>query len=557
VKRKTSQLPTRLYKYALGEPGHNAELVNEQLCRARVYRNALIELELQARGAYRKQRSEISSIHALEQRIAEQLAQLEVVRTQLQAAAPRDPAALEARTRKLEVLANLRALRGALREERQRAAPLLRERADEIRKQTLEAIKAARKSSGVYWGTYQLVEQAVEQMRRSPADPRFERWDGRGSVGVQLSGGIASDEVFGSDTRIRIEPIAPDTFARRGRSYRTPNRLTTLHLRIGSCELGKPIWASWPLIFDRPLPSDGRIKSAWVTRRNVGTHRKWELCVAVEAASFLPPARADLPRTAASVHFTSHKTARGVRVAYVCGSDGAREEILLPQRFLERHEKCESLSEQRAHKLSAAREALRAYVTEHEVPSWLATGAREPTAGRLGDLALHWRAHRFEGDEAAYLALETWRKEERRLLEWQVNNRDKGYLHRREHFRLASRAIAQRYATLVLDDTDFRATQPRESRSRSSKLERRERALAACGELRAILKYMAEKHGCRVVVVPAGQHAGRCHVCGGDAGLPRALPERHACARCGASWDVDENAARLLLGRAALFDAAE
>jgi transposase len=137
------------------------------------------------------------------------------------------------------------------------------------------------------------------------------------------------------------------------------------------------------------------------------------------------------------------------------------------------------------------------------------------------------------------------------LLEWLANNREKAYAHRREHYRLVALDLARRYSTLLLDDTDFRALQrhPGFGAARLPPAVRRNRALTACGELRATLQYMAEKRGCRTVLVPARALAKTCHACGHACGTARIDRVEHTCVHCGARWDVDENVARNLLAR--------
>jgi len=67
-------------------------------------------------------------------------------------------------------------------------------------------VRSLRAASGLSgsWGSYLLVEAAVDSAKQHPEEPRFRRWDGTGRVGVQLQGGLSVDDVLaGIDTRLR------------------------------------------------------------------------------------------------------------------------------------------------------------------------------------------------------------------------------------------------------------------------------------------------------------------------------------------------------------------
>lgn len=76
--------------------------------------------------------------------------------------------------------------------------PRIQARVDEVNNLAAELRRSARKHCGVYWGTYLLLEAAVDAASKQPLweggktnDPRFYRWDGTAAWGVQLQGGMS------------------------------------------------------------------------------------------------------------------------------------------------------------------------------------------------------------------------------------------------------------------------------------------------------------------------------------------------------------------------------
>jgi hypothetical protein len=136
-------------------------------------------------------------------------------------------------------------------------------------------IRAARKMTPTYWGTYLLVEAAAEAACKRPDEPKFRAWavhDGAGRLGVQCQGGVDLATILaGTDRRLWIEAvrmIADRPVSGRYDPARGVGR-SRLHFRVGSDASGRPIWAVWQLIVDRPWPIGARVKQATVVRRIV------------------------------------------------------------------------------------------------------------------------------------------------------------------------------------------------------------------------------------------------------------------------------------------------
>lgn len=277
-------MQTIVYKYGLLPPRENAALVEDQIRLAHHYRNDLTHLERARRAAVRQVLGEHDGVAQIDKKLAEAKAVLE---RSLRAVSEHKAAN---RTRKVpqelaasvaQAKASLRELRAArrlaLKDAREAVAPVLKQ----IEERHLLMHKSARAQCGVYWGTYLLVEDAMNLVRKMPLfdafgepnDPRFSRWSGGaglvGLVGVQLPHGIEVRELT-EDRRVQLLPGQPKKNADPNSKRSLKNRPMLLRMRVGSGEGRNPIWASWPMIYSRPLPENARIQRVSVSRRYVG-----------------------------------------------------------------------------------------------------------------------------------------------------------------------------------------------------------------------------------------------------------------------------------------------
>src|SRR5690606_20002748 len=103
---------------------------------------------------------------------------------------------------------------------------------------------------------------------------------------------------------------------------------------------------------------------------------------------------------------------------------------------------------------------------------------------RLAALALRWRQERFAGDEAGYTLVETWRKRDRHLWEYEANLRDQLLARRREQCRRFAAHLARTYGEIVLEDFDLRQVASGDGREEQYAGARHQRQLANVAGLR-------------------------------------------------------------------------
>jgi transposase len=550
----------KVYRYGLLAPVEQSERVRSQMRLAHRYRNVLVEIERARRAALRTLLAGHGDVAKLT--VVAQEADAEIERLYKSAKVERQGArtraisdgvreALKAaKETKKGALAAAREARAAIKLDEQviEGRKLIEERAAYLRRN-------ARAHCAVYWGSYLGIEAASEQMAKMPLydgvepnDPRFVRWEGEGSVGVQIQKGMSSQEVMGcADTRLRIEcgvvPKGVDPTSKRA----AKRQHMVLAIRVGS-EGRSPIWARFPMMMHRPLPADGIIKWASVHLRKRGPREEWCVTITVETAEARRPAESG----AVAVDLGWRKFEDGsLRVATWRGDDGKGGFLVLSPWDLSRIEKANDLRSIRDQNFDKARIALVDWKKTATVPAWFekatATLPQWRAVARLVALARRWKSERFEGDEAGYDALETWRYHDHHIWEWESSQRIKALRNRREIYRVFAAKLAKEYRTVVLEEFDLRKIAERpavDGDTTQNPTARTMRHSAAVSELRMCITLAFVD---RVEKVPAENTTKVCNPCGSIQVWDQAADLIHTCTECGVTWDQDENAALNLL----------
>jgi hypothetical protein len=546
----------KVYVYGLRPPVENEALVDQQIRLAHEYQNRLIEVERTRRTRVRQTLSEAGL--APYEAAAEQHWQ---AYSDLQAAAKKDNAAahsrVETRAQEKEIKAAKKVATAATTELKAKrkeicARPEIAELLAQHDTSAELNAKAAYFGSGLYWGQRAIIDQAMELAKKSRTDPRFQRWTGEGAVAVQIQHGMTAEQAFGQDTRFRIDPIPAEAWDRR----RDPAQRTRVRLRVGS--VGRdPVWATWPAILHRPLPEGAQIMWAKVIRTRIEAHYRWELHLSLRLPD---PAPSELPKVLAVDVGWRQLEDGGLRVAYWVG--GKTGEICTPVEIIQGLRKCEDLQEIRDKAFNEIRDRLAVFlgVSQALTPAWLVEATEHldqwKSEARLAALAVRWRDLRWDGDSTIYEALETWRKHDKHLWTWQENQREKSLRRRRDAYRVAAHDLAQHFGTLVLEDFDLtvHARRPKvedDDKDERGRILRKQKSVAAAGELRLALVNAFTSAGGKVVKLDPADTTKICWLCGAKDAWDRAAEDavERVCCECGTLVDQDENACRMLLAR--------
>jgi len=435
---------TRVYRYGCRAPVEGADLVERQFSLAHQYQHTLVEIERAARTVLNARRREIvgdvgaAEVEAFEAKQLVEAARADVKAHKAEHRTRHVPAELSAavthaRIREKNARRKLKEVRAEAR-----TNPDWIAEAHAIRERSKTMKKAARAACGVYWGTYQLVEAACERAFDDSAKrgkmPKFRRWTGDGQVSVQLTGGgiPASELMHGTDTRVHADMLPAWAWVSR---QQRRNARTTLWLRVGS-NGRSPVWAGFPMLMHRPLPTSGVIKRVTVTRRKVGLRFEWsaEFTVAVHDAE---------PSTNPGVFAMDIgwrlREDRSVRVAYWANSFGEHGEVTIPQDLLEKIEHARSLRAMQDRLLDGVKARVAAARRNGSAPEWFMRTTEFAHAWRssvrVARLVERWRRERFDGDAEHFAAAEQWLRSWRHLYQWETDERRKALRRRKDIYR--------------------------------------------------------------------------------------------------------------------------
>ena len=502
-------MPVKIFSYGGLPPVENAQLVDDQLRRAHRYRNALVEIEKARREAIAARQRETDSIGPLLQKMDEIRAEIEELRKQARAARAAKLATTNIKSviaSKMKDLVIINAI--------QKWAKAVVDKIDysDINEKANRALKEKRadKTLAPYWGTYLLVEAAMEASKKSVQGPRFYRYDGTGRIGVQIQNGMTvSDLLSGEDSRLRITGATP-----RPRQKVIKESYKTLWIRIGS-EGKNPIWAKFPMVLHRPLPEDARIKQAWVHRTRIGIRYKYTLQFTIEAESFTRPRDNTGPKTVAidigtrdeqDDLFTARwKDANGndgeeklqkTRLSSPT-SHGAGRRKIVPNTL----EKVTDLQEIRDKNLDKIKVVV-AKMVEH--PEWDKSKTRNISSwrspARVAIFAKEWKASGLSGNEE----IQAYLKQDRHLLDWQSNERRRYLARRDEQYKVLAANLARQYATIVIAARDYRREKrgAEEGPASEARDSRKMMRSTAPGKFREFLDRAAKKYGANLVEIP-------------------------------------------------------
>lgn len=517
--------------------------MREQLLLGHRYRNKLVEVELGRRNGYSEAlalRPQVGALRAkilaLEEELQAQRESVQESRTGTKRRKQEPEGAESAAVLRKELSGLYKRLR--VEESAARKLPEVKaaiRESDDRSKQAATGAYAEYGETGLYWGTRCSWNRVAKDQFRKGPPPRYRRWDGSGTIAVQLQSqgernGYGAEALFGEGAEaaaarrlVQIDRVPGNRRAgRSGKLRRMPSRkdIGVIRLRVGS-DGRDPVWAEWPVILHRPLPVGARVKWVRVKASRVGTRVRWSLHLEFE----LPGTWIKEPggsgvvaldlnwRRVALVDDLQQVT---LRAGSYAGSDGEAAKILLNPEIRSGLRKAADLHSIRQKHFDAAKEAahalVRAATLDEEHREKVETLPRWRSPNRLAALAIWWRDNRCAGDDALLAVLEEWRKRDKHLLEWEANARRKAVARREHDYRNVAANLARRYSTLLVEDIDLRTVTERPapedpSYEERSDLASSQRVEVAPSELRRAVVQAFKDRGGAVVEVPSAGSA--------------------------------------------------
>jgi transposase len=254
-------------------------------------------------------------------------------------------------------------------------------------------------------------------------------------------------------------------------------------------------------------------------------------------------------------------------VAYWRDDEGNHGQLLLPQKVIYGLVKVDELRSIRDKIFDETKALLKRWFDEHprdgeprQIDERLDRArqylSRWRDQKKLSMLVKGWIKEERSEEHELLVTLAAWEKQDRHLLFWQSQQRDRRIGLRRETFKVFAATMARKYAEIVVEGDfhlpDVREQTPAEDGVPSDgKAQRRTADIAAPGELREYLKRAAEKYGATFTKIKAAYSTQIDNPDGGGCG---AVSELNAssdvfvtCSLCGHLFDQDDNACRNLL----------
>lgn len=550
MKRKTSQASSKVYVYGLLQPVQNAEIVKDQLFKVNQYFNARLELEIASRKAWRETNEtwakadeeivlideQIKTIVSAKNKRKSHLGyQKHLIKSERRFnPISADEKALAEYTidEKLEIT-NLKNKKKTLNETKKGARPS--EESTVVIKDLVKFHEQLlRRQSDLYPATYELVDDRLNQIKRSPqSDVKFNRFNGEGSLGVRFTssgrGGICKDEIFScQDTQIKMELIHDK---REG----TDKARALVHFRVKS-DNRKPVWAIFPMVYHRELPNDASVKLIKIVARKVGDKLKYELHLTLESKAFIIPRKL----TGKSVGFDIGWRA-GERAGFFSDvQNNTKIDVILPDGLKAKFEHAASIRSIQDKNFNEIKPNLVKWLSENmTMPERLASKLQFlhqwKSNKRLENVVWLWRKERFVGDEVIFPIIEAWAHKNRHLYQWWSNELQKACGWRKDFYANLAKKITVEYDTVYIENLNG-------SNMAKSKVAGGNRTIVAPFEFRQLLKVQSAKYGSELKKVPAPYTSMTCFSCGYVNEKDESLAI--TCGSCKLTYDRDENASR-------------
>ena len=470
----------KVYRYGSDPRTPPPPEVMAQVRLAHELRNRLVEITLY----HDKARDDALGEHSQVADLEVQLGAAQVVLGNLIETAKRERMQDRRSRPRSETASNLKLSRAEVKELRARLKAARREAAAKS-KPRLAVIDAAYRSAvkdtyreyvdkGLYWATHGLVVRHHDVARRrvitdraagKPAQMRFHRWDGTGTIAVQLQ--RQQDKpprtpqllASGKGPWREVLQLAPWQEDQRGVSRaqrRKMARTGVARLRVGA----QPQHVQVPVVVHRMMPADADVADAQLTiTREAGRHRT---ALSLTAKLPDPPVNTDRPVVLVRPRWASQdgslvaaewqasaplSVPEGL-ASVVLTEDGLTGSIVVPGSVEGRVHAAEELRGVRDRTLDAMRPQLVAALRKAEEAG--TAGADDPKAAdvarwrspaRFAALALRWREEGRTTQIA--LQLERWRKLDRKRWEAETHMRRRALAHRKDTWRRAAAWLAE------------------------------------------------------------------------------------------------------------------
>ena len=440
--------------------------------------------------------------------------------------------------------------------------------ARESRDSTLKSLYGAFRQQGLHWATYNdvvhsfhvmLSRIATQRRQGRAAEVRFRRWDGSGTLTVQLQREADMQartfEVLssgGGPWRNYVQFWSEE----RTRPRHQQERTTSKHWEM-RFQLGPQTYAQLPVVVDRKPADDADITHVRITRRRIaGRHR-----LSVTLTARIPrPLEPEGALICARVGCRSLGT--DLRVAVVVADrelaappgwlpvhaiEGGWE-VRLPSALVKAHVRTDELRSRRDTALHSIRQTLAGWLEDQPQPDLDPEEVRQwRSPSRMAEVAFAWRNKPPANGWDIAKDLEVWRQQDRRLWERAANERDQVSARVGDLWANVAAWLNGQARLLVMDDAATELADDQDSvRAWLAKAVQE----ASPGKLRTRLRSAAQARGVHVTALSVRGEVDIHCGCGTELmGRATSKPYRW-CPSCEEDVDQDLNAVQHLLSAA-------
>lgn len=535
----------KVYKYAIMPPDEDTrKQLLQQLQLANNYYNKLIELARDTRVKVFAKQSEYSDIKTIEDELKEKSDEIERLEDELKALRKITKKRSETKEQR-DNIKEKRELRKitivSLKEEKEKLKNnneynnFLTILNDEVNIKK----KELRKNSGVYWGTYLLIQESVDAaVRTSKKDlPRFRSRERSNILGIQVQNGKKISELNNKSSLFQID-LPP---------YVRKKDIVPIKYRINSGEKCKPIFVDLNMIYHRKFPEDCEVKWIKLVRRVIADKEKWFINFSLEIDCEVRTLGENDKKIA--IDLSWRKMGNSLRVGYSFDGENS-EEFKLPGRICGAFDKVSSLQGIRDNLFNELKPSLKLLKSAPDdwYYEYIHTDRHNlmlsESKYRWSDMVVRWRDDRWAGDDEIFNKMEEWRKREKHLLQYQGNLLDQTLAARKNYYHNIGSRLTKEYNILILEKINFASLHRRkkigEEEDDTIKIVKKHQRWASPSEMTSVLENAFIGRGLAVMKVPAENNSTKCNKCGAINKNDNYLTE---CKVCGSIYDVNENAA--------------
>lgn len=428
---------------------------------------------------------------------------------------------------------------------------------DEIRALQAQMHKDIRKhyvsNYNLYWGTYNLIHEAVEATEKSIYKDRngchgfvkFNSFSNEGRLGLQFIKTVSQPEYRNtSNLFVEKSKISNQIFIlKKESSYqknvkhhgkRSQNK-AELNFCIGTGSKQKPITAKFDIILHRDIPQ-GIIKKAVINKVKNGSKIEWslDLCIDVDDVKSQVHNGKSIAFDLGWRNIGSEK----YRIASWKDSDNNSGFINLDIASLN---KANDLQSKVDDYFELFKPYLHYFMSNYMLPSWLEKNKLSLLKTRSKDKILKlffiWKNNRFNGDELIFKLLSEWRYRHNHLYDYTTGKRRKFLRNRKQKYLTLAKEMSQKYEKVIFENLKL-------DNMAKGKVAGGQRVKSAPSEFKNAFQNRYYEHN--IIEVDAKNTSKECGFCGSNQDLDAQVTQ-HTCTKCLSSYDRDINAAGNIL----------